>query len=138
MSKSKKRIKANKKDLVDAARIERLVYRLRHDDYRMSWYRPDNIHELPWEQIVESFKDGYNFALDAVLKALNGDGGERLQEILNSKIGIIRSADRAEHEEKKLRGLAPVYFPSRQEAEDFLKQYDGELGDEKIPLKYLN
>ena len=122
MSESKKRIKANKKDLVDVARIEQLVYRLRHDDYRMTWYMPDSGHELPWDHILESFMHGYKFAFDSVLRALNGDGGERLQQVLNKEIVIIRPADQAEHEEKMQQGTLPLHFRSRQEAKEFVKQ----------------
>jgi len=137
MSRGKKKIKFKKTGFVNITKIERLVYRLLHDDYPMSWYRPDNIHELPWHQIVESFDAGYIFALDAVLKDLNGDGGERLQEILNRKIVIIRSADRAEYEEKKRQGLVPLHFRSQEEADHFLKQFT-DLEDSTIPLECPN
>ena len=86
----------------------------------LPWYRPDNIESLPWDEIVESFQGGYNFALDAILKALRGDGGERLQKILAKEIIIVRPADRQEYEDKIRQGLTPVHFSSRREAQDFL------------------
>jgi hypothetical protein len=137
MSKNKKRIKNKQNGVLDVTRIERLVYRLLHEDYQMSWYNPDNIHELPWDEIVEAFDAGYILALDAVFRAFNGDGGQRLQEILNQEIIIVRAADRAEYEEKKREGLIPLHFRSQQEADEFL-QHVGDLEGYTIPLECPN
>lgn len=134
MAKSKKRLKLKKREVLDVARIEALIYRLLNDDYRMRLYRPHNIHELPWNQIIESFYAGYNFSLDAVLKALNGDGCKRLLEILDGRVTIIRREDRAEYEKKRGEGVVPFEFCSRRDAEDFLEQFAGK----EIPPESLN
>ena len=49
--------------------------------------------------------------LDAVFRALNGDGGDRLQEILNGNGVVISTADRAEYEVKTLEGI-PLECPN--------------------------
>jgi len=121
MSKSTKRQKSKTNPTVNAAKIERLVDRCLNTKYALPWYRPDNFDSLPWDEIVDSFQGGYNFALDAVLKAFRGDGGERLQEILDREVIIVRPADRQEYVDKIQQGLTPLHFSSRKEAEDFFK-----------------
>jgi hypothetical protein len=138
MSKNKKRMNSKKKVGTNVARIESLVSRLFHGDCRMPWYKPDNVDELLWEETVEAFTAGCNFALHAVLSAFNGDGGERLQEILNGEVLIIRPADHAEFEAKKEQGLFPNHFRTRKERDDFLRQLADDPRDEEIPSEYLN
>jgi len=137
MVKSKKRLQPKKREALDVARIESLVCRLLNEDYRMPLYRPDNIDDLPWDQIVESFYAGYNFGLDAVLKALNGDGGQGLQEILDGRVTIIRAEDRVEYEKRRGEGVVPFNFCSRRDAEDF-EQFIGKFDDEAMPPESLN
>lgn len=120
MSKNTKRHKPKKDPRVDTAKIERLVDRCLNTKYALPRYRPNDIQSLPWNEIVESFQAGYNFALDAVLRALRSDGGERLQKILYKEIIIVRPGDRSEYEAKIRRGLTPLHFSSFKEAEKFL------------------
>jgi hypothetical protein len=122
MSKSTKSKKSEKQPGVDMARIEQLVDRCLNSEYALPWYMPDNFESLPWEEIVGAFQGGYNFALDAVLRALRGDGGQRLRELLDREIIIIRPADRAECQAKIAQGLTPIHVSTREEAEEFLKQ----------------
>ena len=98
---------ANRKQPIDVKHLERLVKQLLTTDYSIPWYSPDGVELLPWADIKESFMGGYNFALNAVLKGLRGDGGTALQRILDHDVVIVRPDDKQEYEEKLANG-APV------------------------------
>lgn len=107
---------------VDVVKLEELVADCLESQYKQPWYRPDNIKSVPhWDEIVDSFYGGYDLALGAVLKALRGDGGQALQDMLSGDVMITRPVDRAERDAKLKRGALFMHFGSRDEANDFLK-----------------
>ena len=106
---SKKSKQSNgQKPAVDVQHLERLVDTLLTADYSLPFYEPDAVARLPWKEIQEGFWGGYNFALARVLRALQGDGGQALQEILDREVIVVRPDDQPEYQEKISRGATVV------------------------------
>ena len=138
-AKRRKMEKAPRRKSVDLEKVERLVAACLEDGHTLPWYRPDNINTIPhWDEIVEAFYGGYDFALRAVLKALQGDRGEALEEILQGDVLITRPEDSAERDAKLEEGAPIAHFRSRAEAEAFLKALGIESESEETPLECLN
>ena len=137
--KRSKTYKSQKRKHIDLEKIERLVSACLESKYKMPWYRPDNVNSIPhWDEIVEAFYGGYDFALRAALKALQGDDGQALENNLNGDVLITRPEDRAERDAKIEEGAPMMHFRSRAEAEAFLKALGIESESEETPLECLN
>ena len=137
--KGKTKKRTPKRSSIDVQKIERLVAGCLEDGHSLPWYRPDNINSIShWDEIVEAFTGGYEFGLRAILKALQGDDGEALEEILNGEYLITRPEDRAERDTKLEEGAAMMYFKSREEAEAFVKAIGLGSELEEIPPEWLN